>query len=44
MSIFSRGKEGNPDAVVKEIFESLGRIENEAVKKFVGEIFEVVRN
>lgn len=44
ISVFSRMKEGNPEAVVREILESLGGIENEAVKKLAGEIFEVLRN
>lgn len=44
ISIYSRMKEGNPDAVVRDILEGLGEIENEAVKKLVGGIFEVLRN
>ena len=44
ISILSRMKEGIPEIVLKDVLESLGRIENEAVKKFVGEIVEVLRN
>lgn len=44
ISVYSRIKEGNPEAVVRAILESLGGIENEAVRKLAGEIFEVLRN
>ena len=44
ISVYSRKKEGNPDAVVRDILQVLGGIENEAVSKLVGEIFEVLRN
>lgn len=44
ISVFSRSKEGNPENVVKDILESLARIENAAVRKLAGEMFEVLRN
>ena len=44
VNIYSKRKEGNPDSVVRDILESLGGIENEAVRKLVGEMFEVSRN
>lgn len=44
ISVYARIKEGNPEAVVRAILESLGAIENEAVRKLAGEIFEVLRN
>lgn len=44
ISVFSRAKEGNPEAMVRDILQSLGGIENEAVKKLAGEMFEVLRN
>lgn len=44
ISVFSRTKEGNSEAVVREILASLDGIESDAVKKLVGEMSEVVRN
>ena len=44
ISVFSRTKEGNSEIVVRDILESLAGIENEAVKKLAGEMFEVLRN
>ncbi len=44
INVYSKRKEGNPDSVVRAILESLGGIEHEAVKKLVGEMFEVSRN
>ena len=41
---YSRTKEGNPEAVVRDILECLGGIEYEAAKRFAGEISEVLRN
>lgn len=40
----SRTKEGNQEAVVRDILEYLGGIENEAVRRLAGEISEVLRN
>lgn len=42
--VYSRTKEGNPEAVVRDILECLGGIEYEAVKRNAGEISEVLRN
>lgn len=44
ISIFERRKEGNGEAWMREILKGLGEIENEAVKKLAGEIFEVLRD
>lgn len=44
VSVYSRTKEGNPEAVMIDVLEGLRGIENEAVKKLAGEIFEVLRN
>lgn len=43
-SVYSRTKEGNPEAVVRDILECLGGIKYEAVKRFAGEISQVLRN
>ena len=44
VSVYSRTKEGNPEAVMIDVLEGLRGIENEAVKKLAGEIFEVLRD
>ena len=44
ISVYSRSKEGNPEALVREILESIGGMQNETVKKLAGEMFETVRN
>ena len=44
ISVYSRVKEGNPEAVVRDILESLRQIQDETIKQFAGEMFEVVRN
>ena len=44
ISMFSRTKEGNPEAVVRDILGNLGGIEDEMVKKLAGQMFEVLRN
>ena len=44
ISVYSRAKEGNPEALVREILESISGMQNETVKKLTGEMFETVRN
>ena len=44
MSVFSRTKEGNSEAVVREILAKIGEIENDEVKKLAGEMSEILRN
>ena len=44
INMYSKWNEGNPDSVVRYILERLRRIENGAVRKLVGDMFEVSRN
>ena len=44
INIYSRVKEGNPEAVVKDILKSIAGIQDETIKKFAGDMFEVLRN
>ncbi len=43
IDIYSREKHGLPEDVVEGIRSALGGIEDEAVKKLAGELFEVKR-
>jgi len=44
IDVYSSAKEGSPGAVLENIKDSLSRIEDAAVKKLAGEIFEVERD
>ena len=43
ISVYSRAKEGNPEAVMRDISESLGGLQDDTIKKLAGELFEVSR-
>ena len=44
IGVYSKAKEGNLEAAVREILESLGGMQNETVNNLAGEMFETVRN
>lgn len=44
ISVYSRVKKGNPEALMRDILESLAGIQDETIKKLAGEMFEVLRD
>lgn len=44
ISVYSREKQGIPEALMRDILESLAGIPDETIKKLVAEMFEVLRD